>query len=238
MARAKKTRRDTLGSIERLEERRVMAGDVTARLDNGTLKIDGTAMPDEVWVSVSRLGAIVVQTRFADLGSWSPSQVRAIDARMGDGADKLWVNLSRVSSVGSIKVNTGQGTFDSIEIKNATVGSLTVDGRSGNAASVSVFDSTVSNTAEVTLGGGNDRVKFARSAFETLKVTAGAGDDNVNVENSQIRRAEIALGAGNDYFATNGSVTINGGTIDGGDGARDTLRAGKFRGVSFKNFER
>ncbi|MDW7995997.1 MAG: hypothetical protein RMI91_15225, partial [Gemmatales bacterium] len=96
--------------IEPLEGRSLPAGNVTATLIAGTLRIVGDAAGNDITVNV--IGSSVVVTGNSGTGttvngvstpaSFPATQVKALDIRMNDGNDEVEVdglNLTRTSSL-------------------------------------------------------------------------------------------------------------------------------------------
>lgn len=169
-----------------LEDRTTPAGDVTARVVNGTLFIDGDARANAVTVAGTGWRSVAVRPGDADttINGQAPGKgvllgdiTRGIVIRTNDGEDT--VRLEKIHSKKYIGVFTGGGEDEVVLTGLDARGAVEVD--------TGVADDTVSVTGS----------KFRK----TLAVNLGDGDDQVNVGGSKLRdRTFFAGGEGSDGF--------------------------------------
>ncbi len=170
--------------VESLEDRRLMANDVTAQLHNGILDISegGLVSGGASDVSIARLangnirvsanpatGGKVNGQAFVDFAVSSPS----LNVNLGDGADKL-----RIDNVSFNKVDINMGKANSIV---------------GDNDEVTINGMTTRGSLKITTADGNDTVKVLRSTIgngltdqgenelDTLSVLSGKGADSITI---------------------------------------------------------
>lgn len=169
-----------------LEDRLTPAGDVTARVVDGTLFIDGDARANAVTVAGTGWRSVAVRPGDADttINGQAPGKgvflgdiTRGIVIRTNDGEDT--VRLENVRFKKYIGVFTGGGE-DEVVLTG-------VDAR---------------GTVQIDTGVADDTVSVSNSKFRrTLAVNLGDGDDLVNVSGSKLRdRTFFVGGDGNDRF--------------------------------------
>jgi len=239
MARAKKTRRDTLGSLERLEERQLMTASPTAVLSGGLLKVTGTAFAETVNITTSRDGRTLTADRGPGLpiiGRWDVNQVRSIEASMGAGNDRFTIDFgNRGNELVSVKVDMGRGSGQEVRVYQAVVGNVDVDMRQTINGIVRINGTTVTSRAFADFGSGNDGLYLEGSTIAQLVARMKDGDDKVDLRSTAVSEADVNLGGGKDGFATNSTIGV--GTIDGGAGSGDYLRGVRSPRVRYLNFE-
>jgi len=244
---ARKTIRSasTVGRIEQLEGRTMMAADVTATLSNGILSIAGTDRSDNVSVGIDSRGAMFVATPSkGTLASFDPSSVRGISASLGNGTDRININLPS-RSLNAVAVNMGNGSAEACRVCVGSIGNLSVDAKAAVGTSVLVTNTVIMNQAWVDFGNGagNDFAEVVGSQINRLSVNLGADNDSFLVGgSSSISTADVSMGSGRDFCSIALGSEIRSGTIDGGSNlgnSPDVLRRpAAMQGVRFVNFER
>ena len=126
--------------FECLEGRRLMAGDVRAYVQDGTLHLNGDAAAN--WVEVQEISPAHFRVSDRGLGTRINVQafvdfvgVTSIDAHLGGGYDALYIQ-NIVDHLASIKIDMGAGgdsrdwRFDEVHLGTLTInGNLTVGAR-------------------------------------------------------------------------------------------------------------
>ncbi len=170
--------------VESLEDRRLMANDITAQLANGSLNIQesGVVSGGASDISITRLangyirvsanpasGGKVNGQAFVDFAAKSPN----LSVNLGDGADKL-----RIENVSFNKVDINMGKTNSIVGDNDD---LTINGL------------TTRGSLKITTADGNDKVNILRSTIgnglldqgeseaDILSILGGKGSDSVSI---------------------------------------------------------
>lgn len=266
--------------VESLEDRRLMAGDVTAQLVNGTLTISEAPkhIGEASEVSVSKLsnGNIRVSSfkattnglSYVDFnpGSTVPNlkvnlgagndtlnvtgslKFNAVDLIMNEiskasstGSDNDIVNLNGLTTLGSLKISTGDGV-DTVSIKQAHIGDgigLTdvLDINTGKGADTVTLGDAISSldvkgyafidTTSGRINGavnlselGDDRVSITSlSVTGSLNVETGGGNDTVEITGSYIGyRLNLVAGDGIDVAKMRDVTVQNAIIVDMGAG--------------------
>lgn len=235
-------------SYEALENRRLLAGDVSVFLAaNNILQLQGDSASNQVEIRGTDSGAIVVEglngtringqsrVRFADLGSG----LNGLRVRLEGGDDLVRVEDLRVRQ--SVTVHGGSGN-DAIGFDDVRVGlDLTVLGEAGDDAialddvivnhNLTVigdqgndligFDGVNIRGATTVRGGlGNDRLAIDESLHRgAVTITGDEGDDFIGLDQSRIRgTTNIDLGGGNDALYLDDTVVSGNATVQGGAG--------------------
>ncbi len=226
--------------MERLEDRRMMAGDIRAELINGTLFLSETGTPggnQAVQVSQLPYGRIRVEGQAAVGGG-----VTKING--GTAATFMLPPFTRAN----LKANLGGGQ-DSITVTDAKLGSveiLTADtfGQGANDADVVRLDHVrTSGAVVINTGAGADivRVDFSTigdpTGADDLTITAGfaglPGQSDVDAvfiqSSAAFGKTSVNTGASDDYvsvqFSNFGDSDADAFVIDAGAGA-DTIELG------------
>lgn len=247
MARKSNRSASAIRGIEQLEGRTMMAADVTATLSDGVLSITGTDRSDNVTVGIDSRGALFVAIPSkGTLASFNPSSVRGISASLGNGTDRINVNLPS-RSLDAVAINMGGGSAETCRVCIGSIGNLSVDARAAVGTSVLVANTVITNQAWLDFGSdpGNDFVDVVGSQINGLSVNLGAGNDSFRVGgSSSISSANVSMGSGRDFCSIAQGTEIRSGLIDGGSNLsgfnnEDVLvRPAGMRGVQFINFER
>lgn len=226
--RAAARRRSTSRSLEALEQRTLLAGDVTATLLGQTAFLTGDSAANSVQVTVED-GNVVVRgledttingsTESFVLAQGSADFSGSIIARMAGGNDQF--ELSGVSVSGLVHVYGGAGDDTLMVTNSSSVGrGLLLNGQSGNN-SLAVSDTTAGRSVWLVGSHGNDLMTVADSTVAGSVVAIGRrGDDDVVIDNTTIGRdAWISLGAGNDDVAMSDSTVTRRFVVHGGRGS-------------------
>jgi hypothetical protein len=206
--------------LESLEGRRLQAGNVTASIVNGDLRITGDNLANEVSVfrqngfirvhgfNNTRINGSAVDAIFSQ-GSLSHD----LRADMKGGSDTLLVDLSGLHVPHDIFVDTGDGN-DFVRLTNLSAGNdITIDTQRGD-----------------------DRVFLVNvTAGDDLKIDTGQDRDSVFLLRVQAHdRMDIDLGSGDADRLDLAFVTAHNAHLNGGFGSTDTLRR---RNASFDHVD-
>ena len=218
--------------FEGLEERLLLAGNITSALAAGVLVLDGDALANQVQLTVASNGQLTATglsgTTINGVASVNFGVVNTLTVHGAAGDDNISLNATAaliandvtidggadndtISVTGRFGANldliggTGLGS-DTITVSKATVAvDLDLDAGAGNNK-VTVSGATVSQEAVIQSGTGNDSVKIDGTAFfRDLTLTDTGGNNSLNITNSSTRNdVLVALGAGNDTVLVNG----------------------------------
>ena len=223
--------------MESLENRELMAADVTAALSAGTLQVTGTDKADIVRINQGRNTISVSVGLNSPFASFAANEVRNLRINMNGGNDKVYVNLQQ-AALDSIFVDMGRGVNEGMDLRLGSVGTMNIDAVASLHTNASI-SGTINGTASVDFGSGagDDVLTVWNSSARSLNVKMGGGDDRCVLTRSQVDRAMIDLGAGDDNLSNNTSDVL-GGTINGGSAVRGNKWFGKRFGkaVSVKGF--
>ena len=181
MARRKKKNRSN--DYTRLENRQLMAGDVTATLVSGDLIIEGDNQSNRVIVE-----------------EWNSTQIRVF------GSDQTTVNGSNGGSVftvsDDIRVNLNGGNdalfIRDLELDGSTHADLIINGDAGQDE-ITIENVDVRRDVSVRGGSLSDRITVDRVSARDIAVRGDSGNDNLFVADSTVRQdLLVRAGSGND----------------------------------------
>lgn len=233
--------------LESLEQKQMLAGDVTVSVVNGVLTLQGDELDNQIAVSAGEAaGTFVIRgldgtlLHLGDAEGTSELAVegvrRGMVANMGAGNDALRIN--EASFRGNVAINMGEGD-DRVAIgvtPEVTEASLTMD----DDASIDLPSVQFGQNLIIRTGSGNDTVVINDTRGRgILGVSTGEGDDTVRlglasetteeaaevndeVLVSFINGVALDLGAGADVLFVN-HLRTGGFHVNGGAGA-DTMR--------------
>ncbi len=205
-----RTKHRTL-KCESLENRQLMAGNVSVNLVANEVRVLGDSAANQVSVVQLPSGAYRIQGQ----GGTTINGRAFFDAKSPDF---------------DLRINLGAGN-DSLVVGNhianpaMVVEDLEIDMGAGNDNVVVGNVRTTDNQfAVIRLGDGNDVASIQKSTIKTgLRVEAGAGNDQLEVWKSTINgKLEANMGAGNDKVTLIDAV-FSSSFLDGGSGT-DTLK--------------
>lgn len=186
-------RQQPLSRLQKLEDRALLAGNVTAQLIGQTAFLNGDAADNNTQVLIDN-GNVVVRgldgttiNGSADdfVLSTGTSIPRNLIASFGDGNDTF--TLDGVSVGRHAWIAGGNGNDSLAVMGGSNIGfNLRMDGDAGDDV-ISLQDSTVVGTPTLVGGLGNDMIIMSNStAGNNLLIAAGAGNDDVIVDGSQV----------------------------------------------------
>ena len=172
--------------VELLEERRMLAGNVTAEVVGGVLTINGD----------SKGNGVILDSITRRTGPFRLSG----DATTTINGQNAPVDLAGVSDV---KINLGAGK-NSLEVHGIRLpGKLVIDtGRGGDLVEVQTVQ--VQGAITVRSGGGNDVVEVGAISGADKKIVTGDGDDIVLFNGGRNRRLLVNTGSGDDLVFNDG----------------------------------
>ncbi|MDW8222529.1 MAG: hypothetical protein RMJ82_06235 [Gemmatales bacterium] len=225
--------------VEALEARSLPAGNVTATLIAGTLRIVGDSDDNDITVDVSGGNVVVTgnsgtTVNSAPSASFPAMQVKALDIRMNDGDDVVVVdglNLTRTSSL-----RGGDGD-DDFTIKNSSFRNATIrldPGLGTYPEWLRIDNSTFSHPVSI-FGSNQDTLMLVKDSVFGSNVTVrtfGGDDYYVIWDNSDVANgaATLNLGDGLNYLQMDGS-TFNILNVRGGSD-NDTVMLGSMSSVT------
>lgn len=231
MNSARRSRFNTCPSIEHLEPRLVLAGNIVANLVGDTLYLTGDRLDNDAIVTV-RDGLVHVGSIKNTTINGAPSLSLNVDStRLNlviDGAagnDQLWVNVGTANMATEVTIRGGDGN-DHLAVVPTSNGA----GIAGILLG-SVFIDT---------GKGDDLVDLGVNVTGNASILGGVGADQVSLQTVSVAgNLLIATGDGNDRVSIAMGTSVGGTrTLDGGKG-RDviTLPSGLAADAVFLAFE-
>jgi Planctomycete extracellular len=199
--------------FESLEDRQMMAGDVTAQLVHGNLVVKGDNFDNAITITAGVNPFEFVVTGVPDNNGLAttvngtstpvtiPGVTKGLKLNMHRGNDN--VTLTGVTFQGSVTLKGGAGA-DDIELNNATINhNLKI--KSGNGPdTVTLTDVTVASNTKIQTGGAHDELTITGSDFGKLKVSLGKTDDTLAISGTTVTTNTSLNGNGGiNTFATN-----------------------------------
>jgi hypothetical protein len=233
--------------FESLEDRALMAGNVTAAVVNGTLQITGDNSANVIQIQqaagngirVVGVGTTINGSSAAGLfyrasnialdmqggnDSVTASSVRtgALTGSLGDGNDTVTFN-NVVSSQG-LALLLGAGD-DTANISGGRVtGDLGIDGEAGND-SISISRVQISGGLTLTGSDGDDKITVGNAVVgSTIEIDGDDGNDTVSITNSRANELGLFLGEG-DNTANLALVRVTDAATMTGLSGKDTITA-------------
>jgi hypothetical protein len=226
-----KTRTPRKLKLEILEDRKLMAGNVTAGIES-----------NDLWIRGDNRDNVVEIRQLAN-----PGQFRVIGLSGTTINGRSQVDITSPTTDMHIRMNGGNdgvviGSF-TVATRQARIEDLTVDMGTGSDAffmnNVAVTDKV--DDAIITMGGTeneSDGVYLFDTQFNAnARISTGGGNDVVSLNRVDTRRQlNVQTGAGNDRVELIDSVFASS-MIDGGAGTDELVRR-RSSAASFRNFER
>ncbi len=206
-------------SVETLEDKRLLAGDVTVSVVEGTLVVRGDDASNGVAVtSGDAPDAYIIVGLEAGDGPTSINGIfdrvevsgvhRGVRMALGEGSDVA--SLFRANVRGNVEIAAGLGNdhvtiggpmASATDVNTMIQGRLLVDLDQGQD-SLRVDGSRIGHGMSAWGGPGNDLVAVAETAIHgILGIQTGAGDDHVAIGRTQAGYVRVATGAGADHLA-------------------------------------
>ncbi len=173
--------------VERLEDRTVLSGNVTASLDpvTGLLSIIGDASDNAIAISQGAKGTAIItgETKTAVNGAAAAGfdNVTGISVQFLDGNDRVKINsvvlpgaLSITAGTGSDTITLGNSTLPQADITVAT----DTTGAQGNNCSVDIRNDAITGNASITTGNGYVLNVGQTVVGGLLSITMGDGGVN------------------------------------------------------------
>ncbi len=225
-------------ALEHLEDKRLLAGDVSVNVIDGSLVIRGDMEANGVAVTAGDMrGEFIIAGLPVGDAATSINGVfdrvvvsgisRGMHLALGDGDDLA--NVFDVNVRGNVSIQAGAGddhvrvggprrdAADSTEIATRIGGRLLVDLGSGNDRLL-VTAAALGRGLDVDGGAGDDDVAITDSRSRGfVGIRTGAGEDRVVIEGTRAGLARIGTGAGADHVALVDSA-FSGVSVHAGDG--------------------
>lgn len=213
--------KNCFSNYQSLENRRLLAGDVSVGVSDSVLNIVGDSLANEIQVSFNESGNLVVSgtdttINGADSTFTVDESYRFLSLFMGDGDDSV--------SIDNVTMNRNVSFFgdvgnDRLTVSNTTARHLHAEGGAGN--DVFELEMRTRKSAYLYLGDGDDVVALPNfNAGRNFKIFAGAGNDTIATNTVGVgRRLEVNLEAGDDSFLAAGDTYVRrNATIEAADG--------------------
>ena len=207
----RKRKRQSKTSYDRLEGRQLLAGDVFAAVESGTLVIQGDDQANIIQLTQDSNGDVLLTGSDTTVNGQSQAvtiseQFSRVLIRMGNGADELSVD----NFEGGREFRfLGEAGNDRLTTNNLSSRYMHLRGGSGD----DVFELAESESRKSTyvfLGGGNDLLAVdSFVAGRNFKVFGNSGDDTFASSTLSVdRKLRVNLGNGNDQALLAGSTTV------------------------------
>jgi hypothetical protein len=190
-------------SFERLEDRQLMAGDVTAQIIKGDLVIRGDDFDNGITITAGSVAGTIVVTGVSAGGA----------ATRVNGTANGAVTLAGFTDDFKIKMKGGN---DTVAITSLTVrDSFKLKLGKGNDTAT-LTSVTVADDAKITGKRGNDSVTITNSVFEELGVKMGRDNDVLSIAGTTVHdKTKLKGGRGANSLATGaGNSLANSKTSD------------------------
>lgn len=197
------------GMIERLEARRLLAGNVTVSVVDGDLIVSGDGLRNRIQIDAMGLEAGEVRVRPVDESTLVNGDTLAIltgvtgDLRISLGGAADTLSVRDLAVAGDLQIDGGRSS-DSILLNRVTVsGALSVRGRFGDDA-ITVLDSRVGGRSTILGDDGNDRLILDQSTFlQNVTVHGGRGVDAISVDTAKLGKgSSVGAQPGDDEIVT------------------------------------
>ncbi len=218
--------------IERLEQRRMMAGDVSASLSGADLVVNGDNNGNEVVIrATAQSGQFVVEglngTTINGQQSATISGVTddlRINLRNGENVLMLTAEgpdgeQAVLNVVDDLQIRTGSGN-DIVVLDNVRVGDR-VNLRTGDGDDVIVtYETEIRGDFRADTGGGSDTAGFDTTQFHgRMRANLGNGNDHfVLFDSSVSSRMDVNMGSGDDFFGAHDTSFEDDVRLDGSNG--------------------
>ncbi len=205
---ATRPRRTASPVLESLENRRLLAGNITATLKSGTLTIKGDKNDNVVTVfGGSNAKMIVIKNDQGTVNGKKSFTVKTksfthdLKVDMKQGGDDKFV-AGGLNILGNTQIYTGSG-------KNA----------------VSLSEINTSHTILIWTSDNDDFLSLSEVATPSVVgIITGGGNDQVFLHDLSVKNGSISLGDGDDGLTLDGDLEVGDHMdVDGGDGNGDLL---------------
>ena len=222
--------------VEALEDRKMLAGNVTVSVSGGILRINGDGQSNEIRVSKPAGTDLVIDaghdTRIngGSLGgeraiNLNSNQINGVRINMGYGHDVLTLDNIGYAPVGDVDVDMG-GSHDTVNVRGAVYYDLDIDGGIGHDT-IDFFDVQSQSDVKVTGGRNRDVLQVDYSSFAgNLTVRLGADNDDVQIADTEVDGdLTIRLGSGEIGTVQDAALNVEvGGDLKVyGGGAKDAV---------------
>lgn len=216
------SRQPLLADIQKLEDRTLLAGNVTVALDGDHVTLEGDDADNDIrisrvgdWIVVTGMNGTTVGGLSEYLISGRPILRDNLTIKLHGGNDSLLVQ-SGVGIRNDFKIETGDGD-DFVHLDSVLIGDdLHIYTGTGNDT-VLVTHTTIRDDLGIFSEGGNNTVSVTNTHItDTHVIATGDGDDIVTLlGNTQGHQRPVATSAGND--TTTIEATNDGRTLPGSD---------------------
>lgn len=178
-------------SAEPLENRRMLAGNVTATINAaGDLVVNGDGQSNHIFVRRVTNGQVTTQIEGALGTTINGTSIANLEVPTRD-----------------IKINLRGGDNTLKMFKMTGIRKTIV--RSGSGNDLLDIESTGTEDLRISTSGGSDLVRFQTSGATKQRVRTGSGDDLVISSSSLFTQADVNTGSGRDTFFSNMTTYID-----------------------------
>ena len=211
----KSSRRKFQFSYQRLEQRNLLAGDVSVALQGSTLVVSGDELSNQIDVSQNDSGEVIFTGRDSTTinGQAEFSFTESFDRtlfELGGGDDEVVIDGFEAGR--ELRFIGGNGD-DRLEGTAVTARNYSIRGNAGDD-SIQFTQSSSRRSADIRLGDGNDVAAIVSfEAGRNFKVSGNDGDDTFSSNVLSVdRKFRLNLGSGNDQALISGETSVQGST--------------------------
>ncbi len=226
-----KTRTRQLG-MESLENRNLMAGNVTVRVTDGNMTMTGDNAANAVTLTQVGTNRYRIQgsagTTINRQAGVTVTFTKDVGINLRGGNDRLIIGksgglLTRFKANLSINMAAGRDFLTLFRVV-AKDGVTSMGSESQNERDiVNVRRTKFTGAAILRTGGGDDRISLLQSqALRTLRAETGSGNDEAIISNSTAGNVFLRCGAGDDTAFFSGRLKLNGDVFADGGAGTDT----------------
>ena len=212
--------------FEGLEERLLLAGNVTSVLAAGVLVLDGDGSANQVQLTVASNGQLTATglsgTTIDGVASKSFGIVNTLTVNGGVGDDTFSLNSTVATFTNDVTIDGGIGN-DTISVTGQYGADLVLDGGTG-LDTISVSKAIVAVDINIDSGGENDKVTLSGStAGRDVVIQSGLGNDSVTVGGMAVLRDLSLTDTGGNNALRIVNSTSRGDTLIVLDAGNDSL---------------
>jgi hypothetical protein len=229
--------------FQSLEDRNLMAANVTASLSGTALVIEGTEGNDNIVVTHDLRYGTAVYSSDRLIASF-PNSYTSIQSRMLGGSDRFKLNAYNNNQLNQVAVNMGRGSSETVQMNIGSVGRLVIDAKDAVGTFVSL-NVNVRDSAIIDFGNDTGRdtletgVVGRTASFNNLFVNMGDGSDRLDMRRTSVQSVQVNMGDAADSITLDRDSYVTSGSFDGSSGRDDyfTKLGASLKGIRILNTE-
>ena len=208
------------GECERLEQRRMLDGTVSAVVSGGQLTLNGDRLSNQLRVNLESASTLRITGENGTQINWNGDSAEShvvdvpgnLTLRLRDGNDVVKLtNDSDATFSGAVSIDLANG-HDALAIDDWDIGNRLVVNTGSQNDSVTIRNTQVARNLSIQTRAGNDQFLAEDIEFQSLALTTDNGNDVVELAGQVAgSQSTIHLGNGSDRLNVgSGSVTSSG----------------------------